>query len=261
MGLISASRWRTIYDLDFSAAANHTFSPNGGVGVDSNGAGPGGFTWYSFGSGGYAASTAIVNGSGLIVQPGSTTDYNGATRTFCGIFLPLSFILPVSEYDPSMGIRLWAYASAQNSAANYDNSVIAIDCADASGFQYVQKRGHGTAGVGLASYFGNAGSNVSGFLSDGVGMANSNDVQVIETPSLGDAVYSSYFGQYSAGWPAIKDLTPCFGYKDGATAGYGRGGIKTGIVSGIGFSLGAQRAGSGTSFSVTFARMRVDVRT
>jgi hypothetical protein len=192
-----------------------------------------------------------VGATGLTIQPASTTDYNGATRTFPGLMLDLTAVIP--NYDPSMAVRVWLYNSALNNSANYDNAILALDTGNTN-FGYVVKRGHGTAGTGGQSFLEIAATNSSGFVSDSYTPDGTNQVMVLETPGIDEARYTTYRGNYSAGFPAASALVVQKSYAANGTIDTSQ------LTTSLKAVIGAQRAGSGTSLVASFARIKVEYR-
>jgi hypothetical protein len=95
--------WTTILDLDLTSLPNQTLGPDGTVNFA-------GFAWTKGNSGNEAVTAAIVNGQGLVFQPASTSDYNGATRTLPYVWLPLAALFGAGQLSglqwvlPSTGV-------------------------------------------------------------------------------------------------------------------------------------------------------------
>jgi hypothetical protein len=75
--------WTTILDLDLTNIPNQTLGPDGNVNFA-------GFSWTKGNSAAETATAAIVNGTGLVLQPAAASDYNGPTRTLPYLWLPLA---------------------------------------------------------------------------------------------------------------------------------------------------------------------------
>lgn len=155
-----------------------------------------------------------------------------------------------------MDVRVTFYNSALNNTANFDNSVVGIDTNNTT-FGVILKRGHGTTGQGLQSFYNRGGSNVSGFISSGSAPSNSNNTMIIEVPNIGNFnMFKTYDGYYNNGFPTPDNFNPHKGYV--ASVGVQSNDDLT--VNNLGIILGAQRANSGTSLVARFARIKVEYR-
>lgn len=236
--------WVGVYELDFREEPSQTLGTDTTFTV-------GGKPWTKINSANDAVAMAIVNGSGLVIQPGSTSDYNGATRTLPGLALPLSQIVP--GFQVGMGVRLWAYVSSYNGGSNYDNAVIAIDT-QSSSHGHILKRGNGTTGVGFEGFININSSNQGFYGRTGLTIGSTNNVMVLESQRWGDPVQYFRYGAWEGSFPGANTLL---------SAKFGQIALApdtTGVTSlNAAALLGAQRAGSGTSLSVTFERVRVEI--
>jgi len=239
--------WQTALDLDFTAQGTQTLSSNTTYTI-------GGLSWTKTNSANEAAS-ATIDSNGLTFQPSSATDLNGATLTLPGIHCLLKNIIP--NFDLSMGIRVTIYNSSLNNAANYDNAVVGISTNNTT-FGVHVKRGHGTSGQGFQSTYTRSGANVSGFISSGLAPSSTNDCLVIEIPEIGNfRGFKTYDGDYSTGFPNMSAVSPHKGYLV-ATGTQNNDDL---TINNLGIFLGAQRAGSGTSLVVRYARIKVEYMT
>lgn len=196
---------------------------------------------------------ANVGATGLVFTPVNGTDYNGGTRSFIGIYVDLATLIPT--YDPGMHVRASAYVSSQNFTANYDGAVIAIESGDTT-MSYVMKYGYGTTSLGQQALFNYNAINTSGFMSESLTPGSTNNVMVLDVPNMGVPQFTSFHGGYSAGWPLGSALKQHRIYTGpAATEDYTLMSGKTYKVS-----LGAQRAGSGTSLVVKFSRIKIEYR-
>lgn len=239
------SGWTTALDLDLTTQGSQTFSTNGNYTIA-------GLTFNKTNSAN-DASAPTLDSTGLTFQPGSTSDYNGS-RTMPAMFLKFADVIP--NFDLSMDVRVTVYNSALNNTNNYDCSIVAVDT-NSTTFGVGIKRGHGTAGVGFQSFYNKGGSNVSGFISSGSAPSSSNNVIVIETPQIGNLTkYKTYDGAYPAAFTSPSVWNPHKGYAV-ATGTLSNDDV---LASALGLTLGAQRAGSGTSLVVKFARIKIEYK-
>src|SRR3990167_7030384 len=160
MSYIKSDVLQTV-EVDLSAQANQTFSANGDYTIASR-------TWTKINTANEAAAAAIVNGSGLVIQPASSTDYNAGTRTLPGMEIRLSALF--SQFSVRMGVRLWLYSTANNSAANYDCAHTVIDCGSQTAFMC--KRSYAAGGVLGLNVNKNSAFNQGPEISASIGAAN-----------------------------------------------------------------------------------------
>jgi hypothetical protein len=262
----SNSGWTTISDIDFSAGSNVSFTTDTTY-TTVGGTNPSGtnYTWTKGNSANEATHAQIINGTGLQFAPASTSDYNAATRTLPYLWLPMSQVFPASTY-PNFGwntkIRMWV-AISDNSASNYDNSVWGID-SNSTNLGVITKHGVGTVGNGIDTFWNINAANV-GFLHDGVTLASYLTFMVDWTDGIYPTKIRTWrMGSISAGtaFPVLgNNFTPGVSDVLSTSASYQMSAI--GVVdpfAGMGFLLGSQRAGSGTSMVTTFKRLRIDAK-
>jgi hypothetical protein len=103
------SGWQTTLDVDFSAQPNQSLAANGTYTI----AGVAG--WQRENAANDAVGMAIVNGSGLNIQPSGGTYFNLA-RTAPLLWLPFSAFMP-SAFSWSSGVRISAEIAADNAVA------------------------------------------------------------------------------------------------------------------------------------------------
>jgi hypothetical protein len=116
--------WITALDFDFSAQSNQTLS--GGDIIYTIG----GMQFLKTNSAHEASPMAVVNGSGLTIQPAASSDYTSTVRTAPMLWLPFSQIPGLANLEWGNGIRVWHYIEADNGAANFDNSIGGLDAND-----------------------------------------------------------------------------------------------------------------------------------
>jgi hypothetical protein len=235
---------QTVLDMDFTVLGTQLFSANQSYTI-------GGLSWTKFNTASEQNPAALDN-TGITFTPLSASDYNGATRTIPGLHLPFYQFIPGFRAD--MGVRIWAYNSANNGTASFDNAVLAVDT-NSTSYGYIIKRGFGTTGQGSQTYLGANAVNISGFISDLFTMSLSNNVMVLEIPSITGSHWRSFRGSYTGGyWPLMEALTQHNSYTFNATVN------TTGVTpQSLGVVLAGQRAASGSPFSCKFARLRVDL--
>jgi hypothetical protein len=238
--------WVTALDLDFSAQANQTLSPDGNYVV-------GGYTWTKENSAADNVAMAVVNGSGLVIRPVAASNYIAGTRTAPILRIDLSSL--ISGYLWSYALRGWIYVSACNDNANFDFFTLAFEtgtgASTASSMQAGRIR---NSGQKLRNYLTYLTTNVTQFSSTNA----SADVRVLEAQ---DGVLSSDFrcwtGTYAAGWPAVTALIP--GLRPANAGNFNLVGVAAAPTNGN-LVLTAGRVSSATALSVTIARVRVDYR-
>lgn len=234
---------QTALDIDFSSLPNQTFLTDGSYVVA-------GKTWTKSNSTNDQSPMAIVNGQGLVIQPKSTSDYNGGTRTFPMLSTPLLGLDPTLPLGAR--VRCYMHVSAQNITANYDNAVMGIDSGSAVA-GYVAKYGRGVGGIGIATFIQANTSNL-GFNDFVVALGSGSNVVCLDVARLGHPAIAGFYAPAGLTPPTIP-LDSAFLYansRDYATA------AMSGLTpANMVFLLGAQRAGSGTALSITISRARV----
>lgn len=253
-GAVGAVRgdWQTVLDLDFTAQSSQSFTTDGSYTIA-------GISWTKFNSANEATHAQITNGTGLIWQPGSTSDYNASTRTFPGLYVPLSSIIPSYLLDPTTHVRFYLYTSAANLTANFDNVVMAMDLGNSANYGCVAKYGFGTSGQGLQQFW-NIGATNLGFQSDAFTVSGgpaATNVMVMDVHRINGHTFQTGFGQYSSGFPNVGTSIQWLGHIQNTSAYHNFG--YANHLTNLMLTIGAQRAGSATALSVTMAHLRVDV--
>lgn len=240
--------WITALDLDFAAQANQTLSSDTTYSV-------GGLTWTKENSVHDASPMAVVNGSGLIIQPTSVSDwYNTTSPTMPCISTDITSFLP--DFDSTSPVRFWIYVSANNISNNYDGVKAGICTRDPNPKTNAFLTGphaNGTNKGALAAFIVN-----NGTLQYQAPVAATADVFMVELPwgPVGLFAYWMY-ATWAGQWPAIGSMTPT--YVSGPASGLQYMGY-VGAPSNWKIILGAQRSGSGTSLSVTIARIKLEYK-
>lgn len=247
--------WTTVFDLDFAAQPNQALNPDGVYVI-------GGFNWTKFNSANEAAATNIVAGSGLQIRPGAVTDYNGPTRSFPGLWMPMNQIAFPRALQFGDRLRIWHYVATDNIAANFDATIWGADTNDPTAsirYGMVAKRGFDVAGPGNTN-FDELGNVNLGFNDNVIigGLGATNQVCVLEG-SFGDQARSLYHGTFGPSWPSIDACTldNIVLAKSGAGMGTSTA-ASVYTIDSLGLVLGAQRSGSATALDVRIGRTRVD---
>lgn len=243
-----ASGWATDIDCDLTAQGTQTLSADGTYTFC-------GLTWTKINSASDASPTTL-SASGLTFTPNSSSDYFASTVTAPSVRLSLSSLIPSLRSD--MPVRVWAYVSAQNAGASFDSATIALESQPtaASLTNYALELGWTTnAAAGWMSQYNSNGSNVGQVAASGSPF-NGYNVGVVESNvGLGVGMATFLAGTWSSGWPSWSSLRQTAQSGPPATIGSSTfiNGSNTYDVL-----LGAHRAGSGTAFAATFARVRIE---
>jgi hypothetical protein len=240
--------WITALDLDLTAQGNQTFSTDGNYTIDS-------LTFAKINSSNEVSHAELISGVGLTFTPTSSTNYDGSTRTLPALTLTLSQVISNIEFGTP--IRIWCYISSINATAEYDAGVLALEGTGTIAQAYAFKKGiNGSNQNGWVTAFF-LGSDVFNLSDDNINSGNSGDNVLVITLSAGypNSSMVSSSGAYSSGWPSASSLNSHVAGNSGGAAV-----TPQGTASDIGMLIGAMRDGSGTSLSVTFARIRVDYR-
>jgi hypothetical protein len=234
----------TVLDLDLTVQGSQTFSANQNYTI-------GGYTFTKINTAS-EASAATLGNTGITITPSATNDYVTSTRTVPGLFAGLQQFVPGLRGD--MGVRIWAYNSSINNAANFDNAIMALDTGTMS-YSYCYKRGTGTTGAGSQSFMTVNSVASSGLIADLFTPGTTNNVMVMEIPSITGSAWRAFRGGFSGNnWPRMEELTQHNSYTLTGTVN------TTGVTpQSLGVLLAAQRAGSATSLTVKFARLRIDL--
>ena len=240
--------FKTYLDLDLTIQSNQNINADGTFTLA-------GMTWTKGNSTNEATHLAITNGTGAIFKPAATSDYQGTTRTLPYIWLPLIQIGGLESLNWQSRIRYWVNVSADNCAADYDDSVIALDN-NANSFTYQSKRGFQAqiSAIGLVGECG-VNPNNNGFGTNLV-LGAANRVVMMDI-DLSRFSFSLFYGSNTSIWPATSSLTYA-GTQTIGNVGLTANGYSS-PASTLGLTMGAQRATSATSLSITYANVRLDV--
>lgn len=237
--------WITALDLDLAAQSNQTLGTDTTFTI-------GGKTWTKRNSTNDQSAMAIVAGSGLVIQPKSTGDWFSGSYT-----MPLLEIALQSLHASiAIGkrVRIWIYISADNGAANYDAVCFGVSSGSAVAGHHAERGRTGIDGnvTGITSNL--TASSTSTGLAKAVAINSTSNVVVLDIHALGSPWVTAYYGSYSSGFPAEATLLLARSYASGSLDMSGL------TPSNMALVLGARRAGSGTSYSATIARVKVEFR-
>lgn len=249
MTFTSSPGWITALDLDFTAQPSQSLGTDGNYTI-------GGYPFFKSNSANDNTPMALTNGTGIVIIPkAGGTDYFSGTINLPLIRIFLSNV--IGNFSYGMPLRLWAYNSSINPAAEFDESTLTLESAGVSSlnFNYAFKKG-----------FNN--NNANGYIttmninSSNQGQQNeqaftTDNVMVLEIPrGLPSLEFRTYTGLYSNGWPAASALNPHTMY----TVSTQNPTTSIGAASNWTMSLGAERVNSATNLTVVFARMRIDYK-
>jgi hypothetical protein len=250
------TNWVTIIDLDFSAQSNQTLSSNTTytIGTDING---NNLTWTKANSANDSVAMAVVNGSGLVIQPSTTGSYSDTTRT--APYIKLDLATYITNYYIGMPIQIWIYISADSLANTPDMVFCGLDnlsSSDSTIDQTVIGRriGNPTGTQKSLRYAPGLAAAVTAH--DVASALDSTDrVMMLSYPigrSNGNATF--YKGTYSSGWPAYSALIP-YGRTTSATQDFS---TTNDTITSLPRQLviGGQCGTSAKSYTV--ARVRID---
>ena len=260
----AGGQWTTALDLDFTTQAPQTFTADGNYTI-------GGLTWKKENSAVETAHAAI-SAAGLNFQPGPGSYYNGGpvsdSRTLPLLWLPLSSIMSI-DWDTS--VRVWAYVSADNTTAlGYGGACFGLDDdgsgagGNNNGNGYAIIRGYGgTQWVGesiccWAMINSDSQTSTVRVETPSMTLGDPNRVVVLQTAHLGDFQARAMFASNATIWPATSVLRAASFFVP-ANANIGAGPSQLAPTT-MGIFLGGCGFGSGSAFSCTYARIRVDYK-
>lgn len=252
----------TVLNLDFSALPNQSLAVDGAVVID-------GKTWTKSNSANDFAPMAIVNGSGLVIRPTTSSPLTGPTRNLPLIRLPFSQLAMPSWLSNTSGIRIYALLASVTGLSGAGNVFSAgIDNGGTAWAAFLQAN-FNTAG--LAQYISGAGftcNNSSSIVTDGGGgnVANYNAatrVQILDIPRMiGDGAnyWAAYLsGPYAGGWPSGSAITPIINPSLTNTGGSIGCRFFPSDIGTMGVFLGGAAPNGVNQPIYTIARLRVDV--
>ena len=235
----------TILDLDLSAEGNQILDTDTTYTIA-------GLTFTKINSANDQVAAAIVNGSGLVLQPNAGDFING-TRTLPALTLDLAQVVP--DFDLSTPVRVWIYTSTFTSS-EYTYNYMALENWTTGAAFLLGRRFYkvppGDIYHGFKSIYASADLS---YISAPSGYGTSN-VLMIECPlGMAQAWAYSFTGIWAAGWPAIGIMQPLGTHQMLGSTILDSTGV--GLASGWDMLIGAYGA---AGFSVTVARIRIDYR-
>jgi uncharacterized protein YceK len=162
--------------------------------------------------------------------------------------------------DWTTKIRLWMSYGPDNAAGNFDDVVFGIDD-NSQDAALIQKIGFGSSGQGAQTFYNIANANV-GFRTDAFTLSSvPHKTLLLQMEGLGPIApsfqtFRSDIIQAGQQFPQIKTMVPglwSFGGQSISSSG-----MTMTTPTSLGIILGAQRAGSGTAYSTTIQRIRLD---
>lgn len=249
------TNWVTAIDLDFSAEANQTLSSDTTYSI-------GGVTWTKVNSSADRVAMAVVNGSGLVIQPNAGSSiYNGTSRTCPYLYADMASIIPGFYLD--IPLRIWLYVSVDNITASGDGCGMSLDnlSTNTNTTSIFTVRRVNNGGTKSIEYNGVITGTSIAFIANSSLLDNSDRVLMWTLPvGRFNGLSTLHSGAYSSGFPAVTSMVP-----------RGRGGVQSSIqqftssqdfITGlpIKLSLFAHRFTSTTLLSCTIARIRIDYK-
>lgn len=251
----STSQWATIIDINFATESNQTLSTDTtyNIGTDING---NNIVWTKVNSANDQTAMAVVNGSGLVIQPKVTTAWKN-TKSAPAIHCDISTLIPTFYLD--MPLRITMYLPTSNPTTSADASGFALDnlATGTNNTCIVQWERSGSAGT--ANTF-NTGSIITGTtvtITNIAANASENCFQLAMPIGRFSAAMTGWGGAYSSGFPAQNAMRPFF-RGVGTTASYT---ATQDFVTSLPFKLViyACRTAAG-GYSATVGRIRVEYK-
>jgi len=244
--------YATALDLDFSAQGNQTLSSDTTYSI-------GGVTWTKVNSSADRVSMAVVNGSGLVIDPISASAFNGTTRTAPYIHMDLPTLIPA--FYLGLPLRVWIYFSADSTSASGHGAGLSLDNLSTDTNKtcvFTVRRGNNSGTKSIEAAGTITGTSISY-------TANSSNLDSTDRVVMADLatgrlaqISGIYAGAYSSGFPSVSAMVP----RQKLVGSNNSYPITQDFVTGLPLKLAlfAQRGGSGTTFSVTIARIKVEYR-
>lgn len=246
--------WVTALDLSFKNQPNQSLAGDGNKTIA-------GLTWTKLNSANELSAMTITNGSGLIITPNSASNIGGSTFSSPTIRIPMLSILPI--YTIFMPIRIWMYVSTDNAAANFDGSIVGIyipNTGYANQYTAIMYKGFAGAQNGWGGEIVVLNSTII-FTSPAVPQST-NKVGLLAFPGGAFGGFTTILTGTTAAvnWPDFNTMqlsaSPCItSSSSGAFSSTASGNH---AVSEMNFLITAYRSGSGTAFSTTIERIRID---
>lgn len=249
--------WITAMDLDFTTQSSQT------IGTDTTFT-IGGLTWTKMNSANDASPMVVTNGTGLVITPNSTSNITTGATGFSLPALRIPITSIISNFTVETPIRIWAWISSSNEAANFDSAVFGINVPNSQHTTMVYSAYRGFAGSanGWGSQINMLDANVL-FTSPSAQPLTGNRVGLMSMPSgvLGGLAPLITGTTVTGGnWPAINsmNMTTISASTSAASGSVSNATSGAHAISEFNIFLGALRAGSVTSFQCVFGRLRVD---
>lgn|SRR5574337_276180 len=120
-------QWSTALDLDFTTQVTQSLSADTTYTIGANSYTGSGLVWNKLNSANQTSMT-VTNGTGLIINPTSTTAITGSTFSAPTIRIQLNNIVP--DWTVFMPLRIWIWESNSNELANNDQMVFGTSIFD-----------------------------------------------------------------------------------------------------------------------------------
>lgn len=243
----SPANWITAIDIDFTTLSSQTFASDTNYTI-------GGLTWTKINSANERTASNLTTGVGITFFPAATGDYFGATRTLPALFTNISSL--INGFNLGTPLRVWMYNSADNSSANFDQVMVAVERPASSTNVYVKRGFDGSASLYTSANFN--GSNSGQAINTTAGIYNNNVLLLEIRHGLLGFDMRHTAGVYSNGFPNASALTSVGDYL-GAT---GVGNLAPmGAPADWSILIGAHRAGgTNTNYTTTIARLKVEYK-
>ncbi len=246
--------WVTALDLSFKDQPNQSLSGDGTKTIA-------GLNWTKLNSTGDSTAMAITNGTGLIIVPGSSTNIGSSTFSSPTLRIPMSSILPI--YTIFMPIRIWIYVATDNAAANFDETCVGVYIPNgsyANQFTACMYKGYGGAANGWGGEIVILNTTIV-FTSPAVPQST-NKVGLLSFPVGVFGGFTTILTGSTAAvsWPDFQTMhicaSPCI--TASSSTAFSNSSSGNHAVSELNFFISAIRSGSGTAFSTTIERVRID---
>lgn len=242
--------WRTILDINFANQTSQTLSPDGAYTIA-------GFTANKTNSSTDRVAMAIVNGSGLVLQPNA-----GGSDIFGGTFSATCLAFPLNQFiqiTPGTVFRLWMYVASDNLSADFDQIDIGFGTTSAADFNITSKME--STGTANQHRWRISNNQASGNLTNSTTQPNrsfTDNVLVTVINSVPHFQTYSLSGTYTNGnWPAFTTLNPL--HSAVASTNYNANWSTSTNPTNWNVFIASGRVNSGTTLTCTVGRIRVDV--
>jgi hypothetical protein len=193
-GLSTSSNPAISYDVDFTTQAVQNFKAGGDGNYTIDGK-----TWTVANTAN--ATTFAIGATGL----GGSADGGGwggggFLTTLPMIYCQLTQLIPNLSIDARLRFR--CYVDVSNLAASYECFYMVVGPTKASMFGQTHHIGKGGTGVYIQS--GSYYANTLQYLNQSTNFAD--DVLMVDVPTLGGSIQTTYTGVYAAGWPTAANM-------------------------------------------------------